>query len=360
MKLRTKLTLWYAAALLASLLIIGGLAYYEFIVEPRQAVTTGQPQNPVPEKLLEEEMLEVLFFGALPCVLLAIAGGWWLTRKALAPLQSLTAAAETLNAGNLKQQLPGTGSGDEIDRLTQVFNAMTTRLDDSFQRVREFTLHASHELKTPLTLMRSEIETAIQSGDAPGADRERFANLLDEVERLTEIVDGLTFLTKADAGLLNFTRQPVRLDELVREAFADAQVLAAQSALEVQLDQCDTATISAERHRIRQLLLILTDNAIRYNKAGGSVRFEVERNGAVELRVTNTGPGIAPQEITRVFERFFRGQTGEARHIEGSGLGLSIARSIVVAHDAKIDALSRSDGQTTFRVVFPGLAESGA
>ena len=355
MKLRSKLTLWYAAALLASLLIIGGLAYYEFIIEPLLPANASQPRPSAPE-----EVGEVLLFGGVPCLLLAIAGGWWLTRKALLPVQRLTAAVETIHAGNLKQQLPVTGSGDEIDRLTQVFNAMTTRLDDSFQRVHEFTLHASHELKTPLTIMRSEIETAIHSAETLAPDRERFTSLLNEVERLTEIVDGLTFLTKADAGLLNFTKQPVRLDELVREAVADAQVLAAPGGIEVEIARCDAATISAERHRIRQLLLILTDNAIRYNKAGGSVRFAVERNGAVELRVTNTGPGIAPHEIARVFERFFRGQIGEARHIEGCGLGLSIARSIAVAHDGKIEAASQADGQTTFRVVFPALAESGA
>ena len=352
MKFRTKVTIWYATALLASLVIMSAVAYYEFVIEPRQPENANQPRAST-----SEEVIEVLLYGGLPCLLLAIAGGWWLTRKALAPMQRLTAAVETIHAGNLKQQLPVSGSGDEIDRLTQVFNAMTSRLDESFQRVREFTLHASHELKTPLTLMRSEIETAIQSAAIPAPERERFTSLLEEVERLTEIVDGLTFLTKADAGLLNFARQPVRLDELVREAFADAQVLAAPGALEVRLARCDAATILAEHHRIRQLLLILTDNAVRYNRAGGSVCFEVECNGAVELRVTNTGPGIAPHELSRVFERFFRGQTGESRHIEGCGLGLTIARSIALAHDGTIEATSQPDGQTTFRVVFPATAE---
>jgi len=352
MTIRSKLTVWYAGVLLVSLVIIGLVTYYEFIIEPRRAAKTGRHTDPP-----SEEVMEVLLKSGLPCAVLAIAGGWWLTRKAFLPVQKLTAAAENLNAGNLKQQLPLTGTGDEVDRLTQVFNAMTTRLDDSFQRVREFTLHASHELKTPLTIMRSEIETAIQTPETSARDRECFASLLDEVERLTEIVDGLTFLTKADAGLLNFNKQFVRLDELVREACADAQVLGAQAGIDVQLARCDAATIFAERHRIRQLLLILTDNAIKYNKPGGFVSLEVELNGTAELRVTNTGSGILPQEMPRVFERFFRGQHAETKYVEGCGLGLSIARSIALAHEGKIEAASKADGPTTFRVAFPAMTE---
>ena len=355
MTLRTRLTIWYSVALLVSLTTIGLIAYYEFIIEPRRAEKLGQRVDST-----SEEFGEILLFAGLPCLMLAIAGGWWLTRKAFLPIRNLTAAAERMTAGNLKEQLPVSGSGDEIDRLTRVFNGMTTRLDESFQRIREFTLHASHELKTPLTIMRGEIETAMQNDDTSAGERERFASLLDEVERLTEIVEGLTFLAKADAGLLNLKKEPVRLDELVREMFADALVLAAPAGLDVQLARCDAATIFAERHRIRQLLLILMDNAIKYNQPGGFVQLAVELNGAVELRVTNTGTGIAPAEVPHVFERFFRGQHPDAKHIEGCGLGLSIARSIALAHEARIEAASKDDGLTTFRIVFPALPESAA
>jgi signal transduction histidine kinase len=344
---------WYAVVLLVSMIIVGGFSYYEFVIEPRLAAKSGEPTD-----TFSVEVIEVLLYAGLPSVLLALASGWWLTRKAFDPVEKLTTAAENLNTGNLKQQLPVSGSGDEIDRLTQVFNAMTARLDESFQRVREFTLHASHELKTPLTIMRSEVETAIHVSEISAAERERFASLLDEVERLTEIVDALTFLTKADAGLLNFNKQPVRLDELVREAFADAQVLAAQSGINVRLEQCEAATILAERHRIRQLLLILTDNAIKYNKSGGTVSLAVELNGSAELRVTNTGPGILSQDVPRVFERFFRGQHSETRHTEGCGLGLSIAGSIVSIHDGRIEVNSEPNGLTTFRVSFPPLTRT--
>ena len=146
----------------------------------------------------------------------------------------------------------------------------------------------------------------------------------------------------------------------MREAFADAQVLGAQAGINVQLARCDAATIFAERHRIRQLLLILTDNAIKYNKPGGFVFLAVELNGTAELRVTNTGAGILPHEMPRVFERFFRGQHAQTKYIEGCGLGLSIARSVTLAHEGQIEAASKPDGQTTFRVAFPAMTEPEA
>jgi len=348
MTFRSKLTLWYLCAMVASLGILAGFAYYEFVVEPSMAAERGMPRESK-----WEEAGEILLFGAVPCILLAFASAWWFTQRAFAPLRDLTAAVENIHAGNLKQQLPSNGSRDEIDRLTRVFNDMTVRLDESFQQVRQFTLHASHELKTPLTIIRSELETALQDEAASAAERERAANLLDEVERLAQIVDGLTFLAKADAGQLRLSRQLVRLDELVREACADAQVLAAQNHLRVEVAQCDSSTVLADRHRIRQLLLILTDNAVKYNEPDGTVFLAVARMGDhVELRVSNTGRGIAPEEMKCVFDRFYRGATAQEKHLEGCGLGLSIARSIAQAHGAEIEISSTVRGITTVLVRF--------
>ena len=151
----------------------------------------------------------------------------------------------------MREPLPRTGNGDELDRLTEVFNAMTARLDDSFQRIREFTLHASHELKTPLTVLRGEMETALRDESLSAAERERAASQLDELRRLAQIVDGLTLLTKADAGQIALKLEPVRLDELVRDNFADAQILAEphgiqwSSPLAKKLPCAATATVCA-------------------------------------------------------------------------------------------------------------------
>lgn len=347
MSLRTKLTLWYSGLLLVSLVVTGRLTYYEFLIEPQLAGPSAPPDP------AWEEVVEIILKAGLPCFVLAIAGGWWLTRQAFRPLRQLTDAAESIHAGNLKQQLPLDGSNDEIGRLTRVFNDMTVRLDESFERVRQFTLNASHELKTPLTVIRGELETALQTPDVSAREQERAASLLDEVERLTQIVDGLTFLTKVDAGLVTFKHEPVRLEELVREAHSDAQVLALPMKVKVEIGQCDDATILGDRHRIRQLLLILTDNAIKYNEASGMLFLGVAANeNTVELRVTNTGPGIAPRELPLVFDRFFRGEAATANGSEGCGLGLSIARSIAFAHGADLDISSKPGGLTAVVVRF--------
>src|SRR5262249_24677055 len=144
-----------------------------------------------------EEVGEVLLYGGVPALMLAWVGGWFLMRRALAPVSRLTQAMDHLNTGNLHQQLPRSGNGDELDRLTEVFNGMMHRLDNSFQRIREFTLHASHELKTPLSLMRNELDTAMREETLLPQERQRTTSLLQEIDRLTHIVDTLMFLTKA-------------------------------------------------------------------------------------------------------------------------------------------------------------------
>jgi signal transduction histidine kinase len=266
----------------------------------------------------------------------------------------LTEAVEKIHERNLAAPLPRTGNGDELDRLTEVFNAMTARLDGSFQRIREFTLHASHELKTPLTILRGELETALTENQPGPAQRERLASQIDEIERLTKIVDGLTLLTKADAGQIALKCEPLRLDELVRESFADAKILAQPQKIEARLDACDEITVIGDRHRLRQLLLNLADNAVKYNRPGGTVDFSLRRDGkSAELKITNTGTGLAKELQPRVFERFFRGDASHNHTIEGCGLGLSIAQWIVTAHHGEIHFTSEPDKLTTVSVRLP-------
>ena len=220
MSIRTRLTLWYAGVMFVSLLAMGVTAYHEFA--PERGCARPAPRTKAQgERAGQEDFGEVsgLSSGAA-CRrrLLALAGGWWLMRRALAPVAALTQAAERINEHNLGERLPRTGNGDELDRLTEVFNAMTARLDDSFARIREFTLHASHELKTPLTVLHGELETALQRRIAPRAG----ARAAGQPARRSyaawhSIVDGLTLLAKADAGQMALKLEPVRLDELVRE-----------------------------------------------------------------------------------------------------------------------------------------------
>lgn len=357
MKIRTRLTLWYAGVLFASLLAMSGAAYFE-IARARNAVLrkAGVPEHLIAKDQQQdfEDVSGILIGCGLPAAALAVAGGWWLMRKTLAPVAAITAAAGQIHDRNLSAQIPRSGNGDELDRLTEVFNAMTARLDGSFHRIREFTLHASHELKTPLTILRAELETALRDGHATPEQKERLASQIDEIERLAKIVDGLTLLTKADAGQVALKCEPLRLDELVRESVADANILAQPQNIEVRLEPCEETTINGDRHRLRQLLLNLADNAVKYNRPGGTVTFSLQRNGAsAVLQIANTGAGLAPELQTRVFERFFRGDASHSSAVDGCGLGLSIAQWIVTAHRGEIRFSSEPDRLTTVAVKLP-------
>jgi len=383
MRIRTRLSLWYAAVMLASLSLVGALSYQEFVLrrsaEPGQQESlsgrgeqAGRPQpGERPDAARESEpragrpgggrrhglfaeVMTILVRVGIPAIVMAVAGGWWLMRRALAPVEALTSAVERTHESNLRQELPRSGNGDELDRLTEVFNAMTARLDQSFQRIREFTLHASHELKTPLTVMQGEIETACREESLTDDQRDRLLSQLDEVQRLAKIVDGLSLLTKADAGQVSLALDAVQLDDLVREAVEDVQHLGQSESLAVTLTACEPVVVRGDRHRLRQLLLNLADNAVKYNEPHGRVTLSLRRVGTeAELVITNTGPGLPRELQMRVFERFFRGDASHSSAVEGSGLGLSIVEWIARAHGGSVLFESGAGTLTTVTVRLP-------
>jgi signal transduction histidine kinase len=359
-KIRAQLALWYAGVMFASLLLVGVLSYHRFDDASEMPQPGRGPVAPGRDDHDHEPLTTFLFIAAragVPALLVAVAGGWWLTKRSLAPVEALTLAIERTHERNLHEQLPRSGNGDELDRLTQVFNEMTTRLDQSFQRIRDFTLHASHELKTPLTVMQGELETACGDERLPDAQRDQMASLLDEVQRLATIVDGLSLLTKADAGQVALAMAPVQLDELVRETVEDARYLGESNRIEVRLVDCEPVEVNGDRHRLRQVLLNLADNAVKYNEPGGSVVVTLRRaDGRAELTMANTGPGLDTEDLAKVFNRFFRGDRSHSSTVEGSGLGLSIAQWIVDAHGGRLDFESKPGGPTTVSMQMPAVS----
>lgn len=348
MTIRTRLTLWYAGILILSLVIIGLGTYREIDEQLRHEHRREPTEHAI------GETGEMVFQIGLPAVVLGLLGGWWLTRRALAPVSKLSDAIKKVHERNLREPLPRSGNGDELDRLTEVFNAMLARLDDSFNRIREFTLHASHELKTPLTVLSGEAETALRDESLPPMDRERFVSQLDELRRLARIVDGLTLLAKADAGQITLKLEPLRFDELVREALADAQILAEPQRIQVELAACEEISVRGDRHRLRQLLLNLADNAVKYNQSQGRVTMSLRRDGNfAEFKIYNSGPGIPPEILPRVFDRFYRGDLAHSPTVDGCGLGLSIAQWIVSAHNGTIKIQSVLGKTTTVTVRLP-------
>jgi signal transduction histidine kinase len=352
--IRARILLWLGSFLLVALVVLTGLLYGE-LVELKEGVLEG---GTTPEPAWQETGEMALFYG-VPTVVTLLVGCWWLLRKLLAPITSLTQAAERIHATSLKERLPPTGRGDELDRLTEVFNSMTTRLDESFTLMRDFTLNASHELKTPLTILRGQIETRLRAADTSTAEFDFLGEQLDEIGRLTRIVDSLTLLSKADTGHLMIAREPVQLDELVRACFAEAQLLAHPHGLQVELTDCHAATVRGDRHRLKQLLLNLADNATKYAQPGGRVTIALNREREMaEVIITNTGPGITPEQLPRVFERFYRGDVSHNNGIEGSGLGLCIAQWITKAHGGTIELTSEPGILTTAKVKLPIGADS--
>jgi signal transduction histidine kinase len=341
MSLRQRLNLRYFAIAGVCLLLLAGLAYHEFITEPRVRRELGIPELP-PQW---GEYSEVFFYALMPLVL---GGGWWLMRRTLAPIDALARNVDRVCLGNLREPLPRQFNGDEADRLAEAFNAMTTRLDESFQQIQRFTLHASHELKTPLTAMRLHLETEIKVWGSLAPNQHRLIHVqLDAIERLTRIVDGLTLLTKVDAGMVKLACAPLQLDELVRESCEDGQALAEARQIRVALTKCEPVTLRGDAQRLRQALLNLTDNAVKYNRRRGLVSVSLRKAGdAAELEITNTGDGIPEELQPHVFERFVRGNDALSNAIDGCGLGLPIVQWIVQAHHGSV-RLSSKPGETT-------------
>jgi signal transduction histidine kinase len=302
---------------------------------------------------------------ATACVAVLSGAGWWLARRALRPVELMAEAAGRIDEGNLSERIELPGSGVEFERLAEVFNGMTARLDASFQRVRQFTLYASHELKTPLSILHGEFERLVDDPARSEADRAHFDRLLEEVGRLARIVDGLTLLAKADSNLVPLTKQAVELGPLLAGAVEDMAAMGAGQGIAVSLGRVDPVVWQGDRQRLRQLLVILCDNAIKYNCEGGQVILGVERTGTGSvLRLENSGPGIPEAEHGQVFERFYRGSSALAAGLEGCGLGLSIAQWIATAHEARL-GFSSSAGSTVFWVAMddqvrnPGRVPAG-
>lgn len=331
MTLRRRILFYYAATLSVSLVIVAFWSWFEFN-EQRDAALRGGAEAALKHNPLVETV-EIILLGGLPALLLGIIGGSLLMRRALRPIEELTAALEKTTASNLAEPVARSGNGDELDRMSAVFNGMKERLGTSFTQAREFTLHASHELKTPLTILHGTLEQMMGDTTTPAIHRERITSMLEEVQRLSGIVGQLAFLAKADAGLLETTHAAVPLHELVRDLVEDLTLLSAAQNISVTLGACQPAHVNGDRMRLRQLLLILGDNAVKHNHKNGSISLALHQDEEqVSLRIINTGPALPPELRSRVFERFLRGDASHGSTVEGSGLGLSIAESIAKSH----------------------------
>ncbi len=332
--IRTRLFWGHVALFLATSAVSILITWMEFEID-------GSTRNP--DVAHWRLVLIAAGISCVPVLLLAVAS-WWFTRRCLAPIVTLTQAAERIREENLHERIPITGSSDELDRLASVLNDMMQRLDESFQKIREFTLHASHELKTPLTILMAGFEKALLDHDLSDEHRNRLLNWLDELERLNRIVSGLTLLTQGDAHQVELNLEKLDLAELVADTASEAEILGQSLNLKVTVHAPQACLVRADRHRLRQLLLNITDNAVKYNREDGYVEYRVFHDGGRAcVDILSGGRGIDAQELPHIFDRFFRSSTSRGTVSAGCGLGLSIAKWIAEEHGGTLTADSRPD-----------------
>ena len=310
----------------------------------------------------QREMLEEVqatFEWVIPiAIVLASLGGYILARKSLAPVMAMSTQAGRISAANLHERLPVQNARDELGRLAASFNELLERVDQSFERQRRFMSDASHELRTPAAILRGESEVALSREKRSAEEyRESLAVLHAEAQRLTQIVEDLFTLTRADAGQYPLSPQEFYLDELVADCTHAARSLALAKQITLTCEVPEELPIRADEALLRRMILNLLDNAIKYTPAAGRVTVTCERGGnEYALGVTDSGPGIPADLQQRVFERFFRVDKARTRTENdggGAGLGLSIARWIAEAHHGRL-ILARSDSSgSTFTALLP-------
>ena len=326
--------------------------------EQRQTFLEINTQPTSPSVITTELVLQLAraYVAALPvAVLVAAFGVWWITRKALQPLKEVAAAAEQIDAKALNRRLPQPVVQDEIGRLVQVLNHAFDRLERSFEQATRFSSDASHELKTPLTIMRGEIESALKSE----VENPRIESLLDgllaETQRLCDIVEKLLLLSRADVGALTLIKEILDFSAICHELTEDAQILAEPKRVTTEFEISPDVEVLADESLLRRMLLNLLDNAIKYNVEGGSLSISLTKSGALAVfRIANSGPGISKDHESRVFERFYRADPSRSSDISGSGLGLSICHEIVMAHGGQMWLEQPRSGWTAFTVALPG------
>ncbi len=293
-------------------------------------------------------------------VLLAGFGGYALARKALAPIDSMATQAKKISAERLGDRLSIENPEDELGKLGTVFNDMLGRLQAAFDQLRRFTADASHELRTPLTAIRSVGEVALQDQRSPAEYRDVIGSMLEEVDRLTRLAESLLALSRADTGHLQLQREVIPLLHLAKEASSLVEVLAEEKRQRIEIEGHEDLLVSVDRLILRQAIINLLDNAIKYSPPGSQilVRIQSEGDKQVFLDVIDQGPGIPSEHQPYVFDRFFRVDKARTREWGGAGLGLSITRWAIEAHSGDITLKSEEGHGSTFRVSLPAAKYS--
>jgi heavy metal sensor kinase len=295
-----------------------------------------------------------LLLYSLPVALVVAAlTAWGLGGVALSPLVHAADAARTIDVRSLGTRLPVRGTGDELDQLVAAFNGTLERLDMAVGEMRQFSAALAHELRTPLAILRGELELALrQCRDQPQV----FANQLEEIDRLKRLIDQILTLARAESGQIALTMTPVNIGDLATSLVDQLQPVADARGLELSCERRGVVIVNGDAGWLQRLLINLLDNALKFTPEGGRVTLGVSREGrAARMTVSDTGVGMSPEDARRAFDRFFRADPARSSTTEGAGLGLSLAQWIVQSHNGTITLESSPGAGSTFTVTLPAV-----
>jgi heavy metal sensor kinase len=296
----------------------------------------------------------VLWLAMPLLVAMAALGGYWLASRGLAPVGWMADQARRITGSNLDARLEIGRATDEIETLAASFNELLGRLDQSFESMRRFVADASHELRTPIAIIRGEADVALSHERTDAEYQASLGIVLDEARRLTRLVNDLLNLARADAGNVKLRIEEFYFNDLMAECCRSVQRLAAARSIELECRAGEDVAFRGDQDLLRRLVINLLDNAIRYTPQGGKVSATLEGDGAqLRLAVSDTGPGIAPEAAPHVFDRFYRAGKGRSREDGGFGLGLSIVKWIAESHRGAVDLATRPGAGSTFTITLP-------
>jgi heavy metal sensor kinase len=299
-----------------------------------------------------------LLLWCLPPALVVVAlAAWGVADAALSPLVHVADAARTIDVSNLGARLPVRGSNDELDRVVRAFNGTLDRLEGAIGEMRQFSAALAHELRTPLAVLRGEIELGLRRAGSDWHARQTFANQLDAIDRLKRLIDQILTLARAESGQILLAIGPVDIGSLATSLVEQLQPVADAHGIELSCDPCEPVVLDGDAGWLERLLLNLLDNAVKFTPDGGSVVVSVSGNGgAARIAVRDTGVGMSAEDAQRAFERFFRADPARSSSTEGAGLGLSLAQWIVHSHHGTITVDSHPGAGSTFTITLPAAS----
>jgi heavy metal sensor kinase len=298
--------------------------------------------------------LLVIFVIGIPASLSAtVMVGYFMAKKTLKPVDAIRKAAVKISSTNLDERIDVKGRKDELSRLAETFNAMISRLKESFIRINQFSLDVSHELKTPLTILKGETEVALRKDRGNEEYKRLLVSSLEEVDRMTKIIDDLLLLSKADPKDVRLNVEDVSLKDLIVEVCVDLQIFADKKGIDLSMGELGDVRVKGDELKLRRMLLNIVENGIKYTQTGGKVAVSsVVNDGCVEVNVKDNGAGIAQEDIKYVFDRFYQADRSRRRE-GGSGLGLSISKWIAEAHKGSIRVESQPMNGSLFSIKLP-------